>query len=458
MPWDGTELWDAELGPDGLPVNPRLVAGDETESVTQPRYSPDGRLHFISDRSGWWNLYVDDESGGTCIAPSESEFAEPDWVFGLSTYGFLGDGSIVAVSSSAGLSHLTLIRSGTQSEIATPYTELSALSVRDGEVVVIAGSARTPRCVASIEVLTGRRALLHPGRSVSAFSAYVSEPEPIEFPTEDGLTAHALFYAPMNPDFEAPEGELPPLIVSSHGGPTARTPSVLDCGTQFWTSRGIGVVLVNYGGSTGYGRAYRERLRDRWGIVDLDDCVNAAKYLASSGRADGKRLLIHGGSAGGYTTLCAVTFRDVFAAGASYFGVADAGGLARDTHKFESHYTDGLIGPWPEDEETYRARSPLFHTDRLRTPLILFQGLEDKVVPPEQSEAMAEALRSKGVPFAYLAYEGEQHGFRKAENIKTTVESELYFFGRVLGFEPADELTAVTIENAEALRSATAMS
>jgi len=456
MPWDGTELWDAALGPDGLPVNPRLVAGNETESVTQPKYSPDGRLHFISDRSGWWNLYVDDETGGRPIAPAEAEFAGPDWVFGQSTYGFLPGGAIVAIKSSAGLCRLLLLEAGTTKEIETPYTELGSLASREGGVLVIAGSPRLSTSIVSVDLPSGQATVLRSGRSASVDDAYVSEPEPVEFPTEDGLTAHALFYPPKNPDFTAPEGELPPLIVSSHGGPTSRTPSSLDYGVQFWTSRGIGVVQVNYGGSTGYGREYRERLRDRWGIVDLDDCVNAAKYLAASGRADAKRLLIHGGSAGGYTTLCAVTFRNVFAAGASYFGVADAGALAADTHKFESRYTDGLIGPWPEAEDVYRARSPVFHTEQLSTPLILFQGLEDKVVLPEQAEAMAQALRSKGVPFAYLAYAGEQHGFRKAENIKATLEAELYFYGRVLGFAPADELPAVAIENAEALTSATA--
>jgi len=456
MPWDGTELWEAELGPDGLPVNPRLVAGDETESVTQPKYSPDGRLHFVSDRSGWWNLYMDDENTGKPIAPEEAEFAEPDWTLGQSTYGFLTDGTIVAVCFRAGRGRLNLLRPGTRSEIATPYTELGSLTMGDGAVVLIAGSPRLPTSVVSIELPSGEMTVLRSGRTASVDAEYLSQPEPVEFPTEDGLTAHALFYAPVNPDFTAPADDLPPLIVSSHGGPTSRSASVLNYDIQFWTSRGIGVVSVNYGGSTGYGREYRERLRGRWGIVDLDDCVNAARYLVATGRADSGRLLIHGGSAGGYTTLCAVTFRDVFAAGASYFGVADAGALARDTHKFESRYLDGLIGPWPEAEEVYRARSPVFHTNQLRTPLILFQGLEDKVVLPEQSEAMAQALRSKGVPFAYLAYEGEQHGFRKAENQKRTVEAELYFYGRVLRFTPADELPVITIENAETLGSATA--
>jgi dipeptidyl aminopeptidase/acylaminoacyl peptidase len=451
MPWDGTELWDAELGPDGLPVNPRLVAGGESESVTQPRYSADGRLHFISDRTGWWNLYVDDEDGGRPLAPANEEFAGPDWVFGQATYCIRPDASIVAISSSDGLSAVNLITAGERSLIATPYTALGTLVQHGGDVVLVAGSSSLPTAIVSMAVPSGETTVLKSAQSVLVDDAYVSEPEPIEFPTEAGLTAHGLFYPPRNPDFMAPDGELPPVIVASHGGPTGSASSSLNYGIQYWTSRGIGVIDVNYGGSAGYGRAYRDRLQDKWGIVDLDDCVNAAKYLASAGRADGRRLLIHGGSAGGYTTLCAVTFRDVFAAGASYFGVADLGALARDTHKFESRYLDGLIGPWPEARAVYEARSPIFHTDLLRTPLILFQGLEDKVVPPAQGEAMAQALREKGVPFAYVAYEGEQHGFRKAENIKATMEGELYFFGRVLGFEPADELAPVEIENADAL-------
>lgn len=451
MPWDGTELWDAELGPDGLPVKARLVAGGGSESVTQPRYSPDGRLHFISDRTGWWNIYVDDEDGGGPVARSEAEFAAPDWVFGQATYCFLTDGSIVAVSSSSGLGAMSLIGSAGRVEIETPYSSCTSIVSRAGSVVMVAGSPRLATSIVGCDVPSGRTTVLKSGQSVAADASYLSYPEPIEFPTEDSLTAHALFYPPSNPDFAAPAGELPPLLVSSHGGPTSAASSSLNYAIQYWTSRGIAVVDVNYGGSSGYGREYRQRLRDRWGIVDLDDCVNAAKHLAASGRADGDRLLIHGGSAGGYTTLCAVTFRNVFAAGASYFGVADAGALARHTHKFESRYLDGLIGPWPEAAAIYEERSPIFHTDLLRTPLILFQGLEDKVVPPAQSEEMAKAMRDKGVPFAYVAFEGEQHGFRKAENIKATMEAELYFFGRVLGFRPADDLEPVPIENAEAL-------
>jgi dipeptidyl aminopeptidase/acylaminoacyl peptidase len=463
MPWDGTELWEAELSADLSVAGRRLVAGGIHESVTQPKYSPEGVLHFISDRTGWWNLYADDggQAGGRALVPMEADLGVPDWIFGVSTYVFLSNGTIMATWGDRGIDRIGVLRPGESAfaELSTVYTSFAALrATADGRAVVAtAGSPSESWGIVRITPPASGGAagvvieVLKRSRGSAVDAAYVSIPESIEFPTAGGLSAHALYYPPHNPDFVAPVGELPPLIVSSHGGPTAAATSVLNYAVQFWTSRGIGVVDVNYGGSTGYGRAYRERLKGNWGIVDLDDCVNAARHLGSSDRADPSRLLIHGGSAGGYTTLCAVTFRDVFAAGASYFGVADAGALARETHKFESRYLDSMIGPWPEAEATYRERSPIFHTDMLRTPLILFQGLEDKIVPPAQAEAMAAALREKGVPYAYVTYEGEQHGFRKAENVKRTSEAELYFYGRVLGFAPADDLDPVTIENEDRL-------
>jgi len=276
---------------------------------------------------------------------------------------------------------------------------------------------------------------------------YLSIPEEIAFPTENGLTAYAYYYPPANKDFIAPEGELPPLIVSSHGGPTSATGTALKLGIQYWTSRGIGIVDVNYGGSTGYGREYRERLKGQWGIVDVDDCVNAALYLARSGKADPNRLAIHGGSAGGYTTLAALTFRKVFQAGASHYGVSDAEALAKDTHKFESRYLDGLIGPYPEARDVYIARSPIHFTNQLDCALILFQGAEDQVVPPDQSRKMYEAVRAKELPVAYLEFPGEQHGFRQAEHIKRSLDAELYFYSKVFGFELAEPVEAVQIEN-----------
>ena len=282
---------------------------------------------------------------------------------------------------------------------------------------------------------------------ITVAPGYLSIPEPVEFPTEGGLTAHAFLYRPGNRDFTASPAERPPLLVKIHGGPTSATTTTLALEVQYWTSRGFAVVDVNYGGSTGYGRKYREQLRDQWGIVEVDDCVNVARYLAERGEVDGDRLAIRGGSAGGWTTLCALTFRDVFKAGASYFGVSDAEALAKETHKFESRYLDGLIGPYPERKDLYRERSAVHYVDRLSCPLILFQGLEDKIVPPSQAETMFEALKKKGIPVAYVPFEGEQHGFRIAANIKRSLDGELYFYSRVFGFELADPVEPVRIEN-----------
>ena len=462
MPWDGTELWEAELDTSGgfELRHERRVAGGPSESVIQPKYTPQGELVYISDRTGWWNLYAAALDGGTDrpLAPMQADLGAPDWVFGTSSYAVLADGTILAAWSQDGLSHVGTLapRADAFDEIPSTWTAFAQLrTAGDGRsAVAVAGSASAPPSIVRItpgvpggeQVVVVKRA-----RERVVDAAYLSEPEPIEFPTERGARAHALFYAPKNPDVDAPIDELPPLIVGIHGGPTSAASAVLNYGIQFWTSRGFAVVDVNYGGSTGYGRAYRERLRGAWGVVDLEDCVNAARHLVESGRVDGDRLLIHGGSAGGYTTLCALTFTDMFAAGASYFGVADAVVFAQTTHKFESRYVDGLFGPWPEAEDVYRARSPAFHTEQLRTPLIVFQGLEDKVVPPDQAEIIVAALSEKGVPHAYVAYEGEQHGFRRAETVRRTAEAELYFYGRVLGFEPADRLEPVEIVHEDRL-------
>jgi dipeptidyl aminopeptidase/acylaminoacyl peptidase len=453
MPWDGTELCEAPVEPGFTTGRPRLVAGSADESVTQPRYAPDGRLHFVSDRSGWWNIYADDGGRGRAVAPRNAEFAGPDWIFGQCSYVFLPDGSLIASWGEEGLDRLGILRPGDRdfTEVGTPFTVLGSLKPFGSGVVTVAANAAEAPAVVEITIPSGDHRVIHRSRDLALPPALISAPRAIEFPTEGGLTAHAIYYPPSNPDFGGRDGDRPPLVVISHGGPTSATTTALNLGIQFWTSRGVGVVDVNYGGSTGYGREYRRRLNGAWGVVDVDDCVNAARYLAEQGEVDGDRLVIRGGSAGGYTTLCALTFRDAFACGGSHYGVADAGALATDTHKFESRYLDGLIGPWPEARALYEERSPIYHTDRLSTPLILFQGLEDEIVPPAQAEMMAGALRRKGVPFAYLAYEGEQHGFRKAENIKRTAEAELYFYGRILGFNPADELPPVEIENAGAI-------
>jgi dipeptidyl aminopeptidase/acylaminoacyl peptidase len=451
MPWDGTELWTAELSSEGELGEPALVAGGPEESVFQPEWSPNGTLHFVSDRSGWWNLYRRGDGKDEPLAPMEAEFGAPQWVFGLSTYAFLPDGRIACAYGSEGMPRLGLLEpgSGVVEELEAAYVPFGLPTLRSHRTLLtfVGASPTQPPAVVSLDAETGALEVLARSMEQEIDRGYISVPRSLEFATEEGLSAHALFYPPVNKDIEAPEDERPPLIVISHGGPTAQADAGLDPRIQFWTSRGLAVVDVNYGGSTGYGRAYRERLRGRWGEVDTADCLNAARHLAEVGEVDGARLAIRGGSAGGYTTLCALAFHDLFATGASYYGVADAELLARHTHKFESRYLDALIGPYPEAAELYRARSPIHAADQVSCPVILFQGLEDEVVPPSQAEVMVAALERNGVPYAYLAFEGEQHGFRRAETIQRTLESELYFYSRILGFEPAERLEPVAIHN-----------
>jgi dipeptidyl aminopeptidase/acylaminoacyl peptidase len=449
MPWDGCELWVADLTLEGI-ANARKVVGGENESIFQPEWSPSGALHFISDRTNWWNLYRLDGDDAIAIAPIEAEVGVPQWVFGFSRYAFLPDGTIACVYTKEGNDVLGLIRPGSNciEPLDTPFTTIDYChTTQDGKIWAIGASPTEFATIISVDPASGEVERIHRSSKLEIDPGYVSVAEPIEFPTENDTTAHALFYAPANKDFTDPTGERPPLLVFSHGGPTSATHSSLSLGIQFWTSRGMAVVDVNYGGSTGYGREYRERLKGNWGVVDVDDCVNAARYLTDRGDVDGGRLAIRGGSAGGFTTLNSVTFRDVFAAGASYYGLADLPAFVGETHKFESRYLDGLVGPFPEARDVYEERSAAFHTDLLSCPLVLFQGQEDKVVPPHQAELMVEALQRKGLPYAYITYEGEQHGFRKAENIKHSLESELYFYSRIFGFEPADEITPIKIEN-----------
>ena len=449
MPWDGSELWVGEFAADGSITNSRRVAGGLRESIFQPQWSPDGQLYFVSDATGWWNLCRETSSGVENVCEMPAEFGMPQWIFGLSTYAFAAGGKIVTAFCEGGLWRLAEIDVSNKklTRIELPYTEISFVCAAGSRVVFRAGSPAEPFSIIELNLKTRETKALQRANQVEIDSDYISVPEAIEFPTENGLTAHGFFYAPRNSEFTAPSGEKPPLLVKSHGGPTAGTVAVLMLGIQYWTSRGFAVLDVNYGGSTGYGRDYRERLRGTWGIVDVDDCVNGAKFLAAAGKVDGNRLMIDGGSAGGYTTLCALTFRDAFKAGASHYGVSDLEALELDTHKFESRYSDGLIGPYPERRDLYIERSPIHFADRLSCPVIFFQGLEDKVVPPNQAEMMVDALRQKGVPVAYVAFAGEQHGFRRAENIKRSLDGEFYFYSRVFGFEPADEIEPVTIEN-----------
>lgn len=449
MPWDGTELWVGELDGNGSVSKPRRVAGGVNESICQPEWSPDGMLHFVSDRTGWWNLYRWREHTVEPLCSMEAEFGEPQWVFGSSRYGFQSADRIVCCYSLNGHSQLALLDTvtGVLDHIDLPYSAISQVHVRGGCVVFISASSTEPASIVLLELASRRWRVLHRSTESRVDAGYLSSPRAIEFPTEDGLRAHGYFYAPQNCDYAAAMDEKPPLLVLTHGGPTSATSSSLKYGIQYWTSRGIAVFDVNYGGSSGYGRAYRERLNGRWGIVDVDDCVNGARYLVEQGEVDGKRLAIRGGSAGGYTTLCALTFHNLFKAGASLYGVSDLEALAKDTHKFESRYLDRLIGPYPERRDLYAQRSPIHFTQRLSSPMIIFQGLEDNVVPPNQAEKMVAALRAKKLPVAYLAFEGEQHGFRKAENIKRVLEAELYFYSKVFGFELADPVEPVRIEN-----------
>ena len=448
MPWDGSELWLAEIQPDQSIGTAKRIAGGPGESVTQPRWSPDGVLHYVSDSSGWWNLY---DEAGTALYPAAAEFGQPDWAFGNATYGFLPDGRLVAAWAADGGSHIGLLKDGRAERVAFPFTAYAAVSPVEDGVIAIAASPLDPPAVVRLDLSNGQFETLRASRQLAVDRASLSRPEAIEFPTADGQSAHALFYPPVSADCEAPPDEKPPVIVTIHGGPTGAATSVLNLAVQFWTSRGFAVADVDYRGSSGYGRAYRRLLEGAWGVADVEDCAAVIRWLDQAGRVDGSRALIRGGSAGGFTTLAALAFTDVFAAGASHFGVADLELLARDTHKFESRYLDRLVGPWPEAEDVYRRRSPIHHVDQIHAPLILFQGLEDRVVPPAQAELMYQALRDRGVPVAYLAFEGEQHGFRQADTIVTVIESELEFYGRVLGFQPDGASGELMITNAETL-------
>jgi dipeptidyl aminopeptidase/acylaminoacyl peptidase len=451
MPWDGTELWVASVDWDGpFPHlgEPEFLAGGPDEALVQPEWLATGELLVVSDRDEWWNLYrVEGRDRLTPLAPIDAEVATPSWAFGQSRYAVLDDGRAVMALTSGGLDRLVILGDRAIDTVPTPFTSLSAVRAVPGGIVSIAASPTAEPAVVGIglSAATPTIELMRPPRDLGLDPAWFSRPQPISFPTSGGRTAHALHYPPTNPECVAPEHELPPLLVGIHGGPTGAARSFLQLGTQFWTSRGIGVVDVNYGGSTGYGRTYRRQLDRQWGVVDLDDCVAAAEHLVAQGLADPDRLLIHGGSAGGFTTLSALARRDTFAAGASSYGVADLTALARDTHKFESRYLDGLVGELPGAEAIYTERSPIHHLDGFDRPLIVFQGLEDEIVPPNQSEAIVAALAAKGIPVAYVPFEGEQHGFRRAANIRRALDAELWFYGQILGFEPADAIEPVEI-------------
>jgi len=449
MPWDSTELWVGKIGEVGSIVEPQRIAGGSGESIFQPEWSPNGILHFVSDRTGWWNIYRWQDGSIVALHEMEAEFGVPQWAFGYSTYAFISPSMLICSYIEHGTAYLARLdtTTGKLDVIGAPASRIQWVQTVSDYAVFICSSPTEFLSVVRLNLDTLSMQVLRRSSGASIDTGYLSIAEPIEFPTEHGLTAYAFFYSPKNRDYTALPGELPPLLVESHGGPTGMTYSELDLEIQYWTSRGIAVLDVNYGGSTGYGRAYRQRLEGQWGIVDVDDCVNGARYLVERGLVDGNRLAITGGSAGGYTTLCALTFRDVFKAGASHYGISDQEALEGEDHKFESQYNHRLIGPYPERRDLYHERSPINFVDRLSCPIIFFQGLEDKVVPPRQAELMVAALRVKKLPVAYIAFEGEQHGFRQAKNIKRALDAELYFYSRVFNFTPADAIEPVRIEN-----------
>jgi dipeptidyl aminopeptidase/acylaminoacyl peptidase len=438
MPWNGTRLYLGEVAQRGGISQAEPIAGGTTESIFQPEWSPDGaQIVFVSDRSGWWNLYSLDLSTRAirALAPMAAEFGLPQWLLGMSTYAFAGPDRIVCTYSQRGLGCLAVLDLTNErlTPVATPFTEFTSMRAAGDCAVFRAGAPDHPASIVSLDLGSGRHSVLKRATDILdrqdlQVGDYLTRVESLEFPTTGGETAFGLFYPPRNADYEPGTEECPPLLVKCHGGPTSAASSTLNLGVQYWTSRGIAVLDVNYRGSTGFGRAYRDRLQLNWGLVDVDDCVAGARFLAAQGRVDGQRCVISGGSAGGYTTLAALTFRDFFQGGASYYGVSDIAALARDTHKFESRYLDWLIGSYPQEEARYRERSPLYHADRLTKPVIFFQGDEDAVVPPNQAETMVGALRRKGNPVGYFLFSGEQHGFRKAGNIQRCLDAELAFY------------------------------
>jgi dipeptidyl aminopeptidase/acylaminoacyl peptidase len=442
MPWDATRL---EVGGAGVGAPRVTVAGGPGESVCQPRWAPDGALWFCSDRTGFWNLYRwQRDSGVEAVVETDADIGFPQWVFGQAAYAVLDDGRAAVVIRRGGRDHLALRGpGGSIDDLDLPYTSIDGIAATGDDVVFVAASATAEPHVVRVPLggtSAGQPEVLVPPRDLGLDTAWFSVPDHVTFPTAGGAEAHALVYPPTNPDVSAPEDERPPLLVLIHGGPTSAARPMLKLATQYWTSRGFCVADVNYRGSTGYGRAYRDLLRGNWGVVDVEDCVAVARHLSARGVVDPGRCCIRGGSAGGFTTLAALAFHDVFAAGASHYGVADLEALARETHKFESRYLDGLVGPYPEARSVYAARSPIHHVEGIDRPLAVFQGAEDAIVPPEQSEMIVEALRVRGVPVAYVRFEGEQHGFRQAANIRRALDGELSFYAQVLGFDlPASE-------------------
>ena len=436
MPWDETVLWLAEVAADGHLRRPRRLLAKPGQAVFQPAWSPDGGLYFVNDPRGWWQLYrfrdCNDPASIERVCDIQAEMGLPLWQFGLRTYAFHGPDRVIATLCERGLWRLVQINTddGGVSPLPTPYCRFTAIAADESRVAVIAAGYDRADEVTALDPATGR--LLRCGKTTDRIPAdCVSAPRAVAFPTTDGDTAYGFYYPPKNPAFTAPPDEKPPLLVMAHGGPTAATDAGLDPRVQFWSSRGFAVLDVNYRGSTGYGRAYREKLKTRWGIYDVDDVVAGARYLVEQGLADAERIAIRGGSAGGYTALAALTFTDIFTAGCSQYGIGDLESLARQTHKFEARYLDRLVAPYPRQRRLYVERSPIHHARRLSCPVLFTHGAEDKVVPPSQAQAMAAALREKGIRVELLIFPGEQHGFRRTDTIRKALAAELVFYGEV---------------------------
>jgi dipeptidyl aminopeptidase/acylaminoacyl peptidase len=434
MPWDAAEVWVGNVMEDGRITGSAKVAGGVGESAYQPQWAPDGKLFFVAEPTGWWNIYSWDGSHLESVVEMDAEFGQPLWTLGQSTYDFAAPGIIVCSYTKDGIWHLGSIdfRTKTLNETRIPFPAIFDVRSTETRAVIIGGGPATPTAVVQVELGTGEYKILRTSSTVQPDRKYVSIPDSIVFSTTGGQASHGLYYAPKNDDFSAPTNELPPLIVKIHGGPTAAANLALNWNVQFWTSRGFAVVDVNYGGSTGFGRDYRNRLHEQWGVVDMNDALAAAQFLATSNRVDGFRMAISGGSSGGYTALCTLCFADVFRAGTSLYGISDLEALLRDTHKFESTYPFWLIGPYPETADRYRGRSPVHFADKISAPVIFMQGEDDQVVPPNQTEMMVRALLQRDKVFGFLLFAGEQHGFRKGENIRRALDAELDFFSIVL--------------------------
>ena len=462
MPWDGNHLISGSFNPTDASVSTKAeLAGGQDESIVQPTWNQDGTLHFVTDRTGWWNIYAWRGGAAVNLLDEKSDHGRPDWQFAFTSYCHLPDGSIAVGKGGATSGSFTIIESvsslppdsggntkGGPHSIEIPYSEVSFVTADpSGDSLIFVGASPTQEpAIVRCDLDSETCEVIYAPSKVSIDPGFLSSPEHIIFPTTDDGEAHAYYYEPTNKDFAAPDDELPPLVTICHGGPTSASGTGLDLSTHYWTSRGFAVVDVNYRGSSGYGKVYRDALKAKWGIYDTDDCIAAAQHLIDQGLVDKNRVIIRGGSAGGYTTINALTFHDFFAAGAALYGIADLMVFIGDTHKFESRYLESLVGPYPKEKQRYHDRSAINFMDQLATPMIILQGLEDEIVPPSQAEIMVDALESKGLPYAYIGFPGEQHGFRQAKNIIRAQEAELYFYGKVLGFEPADDISEDVVE------------